>query len=403
MLQFNPQKQKCTGCAACYSICPAGCISMQRDEEGFLYPVQGDGCTQCGLCRKVCPALEERTDSPFLQKAFCALTRDSAVWRRSASGGAFSEICRHWAGPDTLIVGAAWDGLHVHHTCVHGFSGTPPLTGSKYICSDVEDTFVEVRSALKAGCKAIFCGCPCQVAGLKSFLRKDYGNLLTIDLICHGAGSPAVFEACIESMSRHLGEKITAYRFRAKPHSYHEEDYICRITTEKRSLHVVRDPYMQLFLSQNALRPSCGENCRYRTPNRPGDLTIADFKGLAKVFPDLKYSRRNRSTVVANSPKGEAVCTLLKETMELRPCLVRDVAEHNPLFARQTQASRQRDAFFRDFVADNRKAIAQWTVPLTLHRSGIRKAFASRLPVPLRKLIHSILHPTEHPFAHSPR
>lgn len=404
MLKFNPDKANCTGCAACYSACPVHCITMNADAEGFLYPDASDACTGCGLCEKVCPAhpagsaaalrLSPEEETRKVQ-AYAAVAKDTAIWRRSASGGAFSEICRHWAERDTLIVGAAWDGLRVRHVGVRGFGEIAPLCKSKYVSSAIEDTFIGIRDALKAGRKAIFCGCPCQVAGLKAFLRKDNGNLLTIDLICHGAGSPRVFEACMDSISKHLGEKVTAYQFRAK-RKYFEVDYLSRVTTGRHTSYITKDPYMQLFLSQNALRPSCGKNCKYRNPHRPGDLTIADFKGLTAVFPDLTFQKKNWSTIVCNTQKGLKLIPLLQKTMDMRPCSLEAIAKHNPLFARQTFFSEERDAFFLDFTADPEKAIAKWTAPPTMFKPSLKKNLINHLPTTLLKFASRMYHIIRH-------
>lgn len=387
MLDFNPNKNSCTGCAACYSVCPVHCISMKRDEEGFLYPEASDACIHCGLCEKVCPSFLPKSENGYSQKAVGAVTKDNAIWRRSASGGAFSEICRAWADSNTLIVGAAWDGLKVHHIGVAGFENIGPLCKSKYISSAIEDTFVDIRDVLKEGRKVIFCGCPCQVAGLKAFLRKEYDNLLTIDLICHGQGSPAVFEACIENMSDFWGEKITNYQFRAKRKRY-ETDYICCVTTTKSVYYIVKDPYMQLFLSQNALRPSCGENCSYRDYRRPGDLTIADLKGLPQLFPDQAFPKKNWSTIVCNTEKGKCCIDSLSSNMEIRPITIDDVISYNPLFAKQTWFSKDRDSFFRDFIIDKRKAIEKWTTPLQVFKPSLLRTLLSRMPVWIKPYIY---------------
>ena len=136
------------------------------------------------------------------------------------------------------------------------------------------------------------------MAGLKSSLGKDYSNLLPIDLICHGVGSPTVFLECIRNMEESFGGKITAYEFRTKKVAWRKEDSLKQTTLK--SIRVFNDPYIQLFLSQNCLRPSCGENCRFRNKNREGDITIGDFKGLGLVFPKLSGSKLNYSTMVFN-------------------------------------------------------------------------------------------------------
>ena len=183
MLSFTKNKSECMGCSACMAACPVDCISMQIDEEGFWYPFSSDACIHCGRCERVCPILRtDKTAHHEAQRAFACLTKDDAIWRRSASGGAFSEICFAWGDEKTIVVGAAWDGLKVHHVCVEGVSNIAKLCKSKYVASYPENTFREIKNYLKEGRKVIYCGVPCQVAGLNSFLNHSYDNLLTIDL-----------------------------------------------------------------------------------------------------------------------------------------------------------------------------------------------------------------------------
>lgn len=390
MLSFNPEKKNCSGCAACYSVCPKQCISMARDEEGFDYPqlTSPETCINCGLCEKVCP-INVTFPVKVEQKAFCAVTKDYSIWHRSASGGAFSEICRAWGDDKTLVVGAAWDGLYVHHIGIVGVENIQPLCNSKYVSSHIEDTFREIREYLKNG-NVIFCGTPCQVGGLRSFLRKDYENLLTIDLICHGVGSPAVFEACARAISRHAGQKLKAYSFRAK-RRVHEADHLTLLTFENKRVHVTQDPYIQLFLKQTCLRPSCGKNCKFRGRHkRPGDFTIADFKGLTKIFPDLLGTKKNYSTIVANSEKALSAIPQLEKQMEMRPVSIEDVVKYNPLFDRHTWFSEERDKFFKEFVKDADSTIEKHTSKAIIYNSFLRECF-NILPCQVRALIMKIL------------
>lgn len=380
MLSFNPKKSNCSGCAACYSICPKKCISMVRDEEGFDYPeiTSPDLCIDCKLCEKVCPAnivLPVKVE----QKAYAALSNKYSIWHRSASGGAFSEICRAWGDEHTLVVGAAWDGFYVHHLGVIGVSNIRPLCNSKYVSSHIEDTFIEIREYLKNG-KVIFCGTPCQVSGLRTFLRKDYENLLTIDLICHGVGSPKVFEACTRAISKQAGKQLKAYSFRAK-RKVHETDHLTLLAFEGDTQYVTQDQYIQLFLKQACLRPSCGQNCKYRGRyKRPGDFTIADFKGLATVFPDLLGTKRNYSTIVANSEKALNLIPQLHNHMEMRPVSIDDIIRFNPLFDRHTWFSEDRDKFFDEFVKDEDGTIAKYTKPYQIATMSVKKRIFGVLP-----------------------
>lgn len=391
MLSFNSEKVNCMGCTACYSVCPKHCIVMQSDDEGFLYPVVNHSdCIDCGLCERVCPIVNAKIPNTYSQKAVAAVSKDYKVWKRSASGGAFSEICRQWADNNTLIVGAVWDGLRVHHVGVIGYENIAPLCKSKYISSPIEDSFIEIKRHLKSGKKAIFCGCPCQVDGLHHFLRKDYENLLTIDLICHGQGSPLVFKESMNVLGKQLGETVLSYEFRAKREIY-ETDYLAFVKTNKSEYYIVHDPYIQLFLSQDALRPSCGENCRYRNVDRTGDLTIADCKGLTKIYPDLIGTKRNYSTIVSNTAKGESVLDKLNQTMEIRLCSLDNVIKYNPLFARQTWFSKNRDKFFKRFKDSPESAIINNTKPYVHYKYTWKKRILAVLPSYVVHLIYKII------------
>ena len=389
MLSFNPEKIDCSGCAACYSACPKHCITMVKDEEGFDYPVltSPEACIGCNLCETVCPAIKTVNRELSNQKAFATVSKDFNIWHRSASGGAFSEICRAWGDGNTLVVGAAWKGLYVHHIGVVGVENISPLCKSKYVSSHIEDTFREIKDYLAHG-KVIFCGTPCQVSGLRSFLRKDFENLLTIDLICHGVGSPSVFEACANAISKQENKPLKEYTFRAKRRA-HEVDHLTLLTFfDGSKKYVCDDQYMQLFLKQTCLRPSCGKNCKYRGRNkRPGDFTIADFKGLTEIFPDLIGTKMNYSTIVANTEKASAVLDVLGNNMEIRPVQIEDVVRYNPLFDKHTWFSESRDAFFEDFIEDRNHAIMKWTHPYIESKRSIKRLIFDICSSRVRKLL----------------
>lgn len=387
MLSFL-EKDKCTGCTACMAACPIACIKMVQNDEGFFYPEAEDRCINCGKCQRVCPIHNpESAGEISSQEAYAALTKDHRTWQKSASGGAFSEICRAWDNGNTVFAGAAWDGLAVHHICVSGVEHIAPLRKSKYIASNMEQTFSEIKKELDAGRRLLFCGTPCQVAGLKRFLGRPYEQLLLVDLICHGVGSIAVFHSCIRQIEKQYGKVVKAYEFRAK-RNVHEADHIQRVRFENGdSVFLEKDPYMQLFLSQTCLRSSCGKNCMFRTSKREGDITIADFKGLDKVFPELCGTKKNYSTIVFNTEKGRSLLGALGNTMELRKCDIADISAYNPLFSRQTWFSEERDSFFADYVSNPEEAIEVWTKPAKERHQSVKRRVWNCLPVFVRKIV----------------
>lgn len=386
MLYFIKNKSQCTGCTACYSSCPKHCITMRRDEEGFLYPVASDACIHCGKCESVCPVKQDTVGLIDIeQRCFAALSRDRILWENSSSGGAFGEICRIWGDSDSIVVGAAWDGFRVHHICISGNDNIRPLQKSKYLQSDMEDVFIKIRDALKEGKKVVFSGVPCQVAGLKNFLGADYNNLLNIDLICHGAGSPAVFEQCIRALEKELGKRIYSYSFRNKE-SKTEESFLVN-GKERKLIFLKNDPYFQLFMSQRCLRKSCGDNCIFRNSKRQGDLTIADFKHPEKVFKDLEASNQNYSTIIINTKKGEKVLGLMKDSMDIRECSIDYIKEYNPLFFRHTETATDRDDFFEDFCNSPEAAVMKWTKPAQVINPLSLKNIFLKAPRPVKIVV----------------
>lgn len=391
MLYFNDNKANCTGCSACYSVCPIQCITMYRDEEGFLYPVASDKCVKCGKCKIVCPMQKSTYNhSDFEKKAFCALSKSKSIWTRSTSGGAFSEICNAFGDENTIICGAAWDNLSVKHICIKGVNNISSLCKSKYIASSLDNVFKEIKKYLENGIKVIFCGTPCQVDGLRNMLGKSYDNLLLIDLICHGVGSSAVFHECIFKMQKQFSQNITKFGFREKRNCY-ETDYLSKITFEDGSgKYLINDQYIQLFLKQNCLRPSCGKNCHYRTENRVGDITIADFKGLTEVFPELLGTKKNYSSIIVNSEKAYKLIDRLKKQMIMFECDLENIKKFNPLFHRQTWFSDDRNAFFEDFTKNPSEAIEKWTIPATLSIVSHKKSLYNFLPIFIRRILIKI-------------
>lgn len=357
MLYFTVSKDKCTGCTACKTICPTQCISMKKDEEGFLYPYADESkCIHCKACERVCPMLKIHSDDAqkrIDQFAAAAICKDYSDWEKSASGGAFKSICDVFAemnsGRPLRVYGAAFNQLYVEHKGEE-YPDIEEFHKSKYVQSDMKNCFYEIKQDLIEGKAVVFSGTPCQVAGLKCLLKKDYENLLCIDLICHGVGSPMVFSDYLREKEKQTGKRITAYTFRTKKKKWgNYERYRSIVNYSDGSVEAeVEDPYNRLFLNQLCLRDCCGENCQFRTSERWGDLTIADFNNFIRSFPKQK-DNRGHSTIVVNTEKGRSVYERLPEFMTLLPCSLDNIAKNNPLFVRSTSGNPARNRFFSDY------------------------------------------------------
>ncbi len=346
-------RSQCTGCAACANACPHGSVSMEPIEEGFLYPLIDNTCLECGLCDSVCPVITKKHEiAPEIeQHAVAAISRDKEVVKSSSSGGAFSEICRAFGDENTAIFGARFNGLAVEHSFVIGTEQIGPFRKSKYVQSTIGQSFRKAAEFLQEGRKVIFSGTPCQLAGLRSFLKAPNDNLFCIDFICHGVGSPGVFAASLKDIEARYRSKLRSFGFRNQVVRFgNRRDFVCKYEFENgKTVLEPDDPYQRLFLSQLCLRQCCGENCRYRNPNRQGDMTIADFKGKFVIFPKM-LDNRNYSTIIFNSLKGSRVFKKLQHKMRTVPCSMHLIERYNPLFFRTTKSNLDRAAFFHSFV-----------------------------------------------------
>ena len=188
------EKKDCCGCSACVSKCPKQCISMIVDNEGFSYPyLDKENCIDCGLCEKVCPVINQNEPKKPL-RCYAAINPDENIRVKSSSGGIFTMIAEYIIAEGGVVFGAAWNkNWQVEHTYTEVKEGLKVFRGSKYIQSIIGDSFIQVELFLKVGRKVLFSGTPCQIAGLKKFLRKEYNNLITVDFVCHGVPSPGVF------------------------------------------------------------------------------------------------------------------------------------------------------------------------------------------------------------------
>lgn len=320
-------KDKCCACGACMNICPKQAISMKEDEYGFLYPHIDDTiCIKCGACKRVCSYQNNKVKNvPKATYAGANKNRDQIL--SSASGGVFVAIATKVLKENGVVVGAALEkenGKFVnHHIAVKSIQDLYKLQGSKYIQSYNGLLYKSVKTMLEQGTKVLYSGTPCQVAGLYGFLGKDYENLLTIDLVCHGTPNNKMFNDYIKVKQSQLkAEEITNYIFRDKKHGWGESgrvDYIDKDGSEKSRYSLARtDSYNSLFLDVLISRENC-YSCKYAGANRPGDITLGDYWGIENVHPEIVKSNNvdieaGISCIIANTDKGKQVCDSLNNS-----------------------------------------------------------------------------------------
>ena len=306
-------KIECCGCGACYNSCPRQAISMESDREGFLYPqVIEDLCIACGKCQKSCPSLHGIYDRSSNPECYVAMASDS-VRKNSSSGGMFTLYAEYVLSQGGSVCGAAFDeDFKVKHVLVNNRSDLEKLKKSKYVQSDTNRVYTQIRQVLEEQHPVLFCGCPCQVAGLRTYLGKDYELLYTIDLMCHGAPSPGLFASYLKEKHGHKNVKYVG--FRDKDFYGWSTEMTVRYTDgsvyhNTRSL----DSFYKAFLPLLSTRPHCGQ-CRFSVVPRQGDITLADFWGVEKYDP--KYSDgKGTSLMTINSERGKKLLAQVRPQM----------------------------------------------------------------------------------------
>lgn len=303
-------KNQCTGCTACANICPKSCIEMKEDDEGFSYPViDNSKCISCLACERVCPILNNHTHKDEETKAYAALSKNDETRLESSSGGIFSELAKLILQSNGIVYGAKYDDdFKVIHTGIEDIESLKELRGAKYSQSDLSTIFQTIKTQLNNGRQVLFSGTPCQIGGLKAFLKKDYDNLYCIDFVCHGVPSPLVWKKYIEYRSQvDADNQVPEYiNLRNKESGWSHYSYQIEFAYSKSNHYLCqndKDLYMSLFVNNYILRRSCS-NCYYKGYSRESDITLGDFWGIWDILPSMD-DNKGTSVVFTHSNKGE--------------------------------------------------------------------------------------------------
>lgn len=342
------EKKQCSGCFACVTACPLGCISMIPDNEGFVYPkVDTTKCINCDLCSKKCPLINKKevpiTDIPV----YSVINKNEEIRKNSSSGGVFSLFAEEIIKNGGVVFGASFseDFKSVHHISVTKIEDLAKLRGSKYLQSNIDVTYKEAETYLKKGSFVYFSGTPCQITGLYSYLGKDYENLYTQDFICHGVPSPMVWKKYVEKREEIADSKTTKIFFRNKEKGWKlfstQFDFI---NGDKYLQDLTEDLYMKGFLSDMYLRPSC-HDCGFKTVNRVADITLADFWGIEKTDLNMDDDK-GTSLVLLHSEKGKAFFEKIKPNILCKEANLDFAIRCNPAISKSSVPHKNRRKFF---------------------------------------------------------
>ena len=327
------EKKQCCGCGACMNICPKGAITMDKDVYGFYYPtINNSLCINCGACTRVCAF--QNADSKETEKTGYGVTaKDDSLTEKSSSGGVFAVVAKHILKQGGIVYGAAYadTDLFVHHIRIESVSDLARLQGSKYVRSEIQDIFTDVRNQLKTGRPVLFSGTPCQVGAIKAFLGKEPENLYTMDIVCHGTPSGDMFKNYIRLKEQKYGKQVTGFVFRNKENGWSTSTgKITFIDGTEKKIYSSEESYPRYFLAGSLYRDSC-YNCRYASADRPGDITAGDFWGVEKANSsfDAEHHHKGISALICNTEKGKELFEECKDDFYFFDSSFEEIARGN--------------------------------------------------------------------------
>ena len=380
-------KADCCACGACVNICPKHAISMQKDENGFMYPVIDDTlCIGCQACTKVC-AFQNINEKKGAIDVYAAARNDEKKILKSTSGGIFAVFAEKVLEKQGIVYGATMEycnqQLQVRHVGIETLEELERLQGSKYVQSDLGNVYSEVREQLLKGREVLFSGTPCQVAGLKAFLKREYNNLLTIDIICHGVPSNTLFQEHIKELEKKLGVKIEKYVFRNKENGWGLKSKIIGVKENGEKMEYQYNAselsYYSLFLDGYIYRENCYK-CKYTNEYRPADITIGDYWGVGDIHPAYITDNGGKlekklgiSTIILNSEHGKDCLYNVEEKLYMYESEFEKVASRNPQLRVPCKYPSVRNKIFSIYRNKGYVAVDKYAVRLNRRKENKRK------------------------------
>lgn len=308
-------KKDCCGCGACFNICPTKCIKMEYDDEGFLYPIiDKEKCVDCGLCEKVCPIINNKfTGNIDSVDVYGCTNKNLSILKDSTSGGFFTELAKYAINHNGVVFGARFDeNLNVIHTYIENEEDIKYFRGSKYVQSNTKKTFKEVKKFLEEKRLVLYSGTPCQIAGLKCFLGKDYINLITCDLVCEGVPSTKIFNSYIKHYEKKYKSKIVNMKFRDKKFGWLYFNLSLEFENGKKKKIIGHaSPYISSLFNLHSIRKSCYD-CKFRKLNSNSDFKLADFWKVNNNHSS-NYNYYGVSHILVTSDKAKKIFEKLKK------------------------------------------------------------------------------------------
>lgn len=380
----------CTGCHACVSICPKNCISIVVNEEGFSYPeINTSKCIQCNLCDRICPVMNEQVKSMHTQ-VYGIKNKNEKERQDSTSGGVFSLLAEQILEQGGVVFGAAYnDDFVVQHIAVRDKKDLNKLRNAKYTQSILGNSFKETETLLKSGRKVLFSGTPCQCAGLKQFLRKEYDNLLLVDLICHGVPSPKIWQMYINyrSLKENKGKRPVRINMRSKKSGWSQYGYSTEFDYGEGNItriHNSQDLFMKAFVGNICLRKSCSD-CVSKGIERCTDFTLGDYWGVWNQHPKFDDDK-GTSIVFVHSKKGENILKQLEDKMNCIEVDIEEAYRENESLVISSKAHEKREEFFEKVNPSNfQELVLEYFLPKKIKKVGLFEKIKGKVKMMLMR------------------
>ena len=370
-------KENCCGCTACVSVCPKNAIEMISDEEGFKYPkVDKTKCINCNLCEKVCPYKNKEKYYYYETKGFLIQNKNYDVLNNSTSGGFFDSISKYIVKNKGFVCGATFeDNFVVRHEIYSNMENINKFRESKYVQSDMNNCFIKIKKLLESGNVVCFSGTPCQVVGLKRYLRKEYDNLFTVDFCCRSVPSPILLEEYKKYQESKYKSKIVDFHFRKKTYGYHHGTLRINFANGKEYNGSNRvDLYNKTFHSDKCSRLSC-YNCIAKGIQRESDFTIFDSWNPSLLNEHIKDNDLGYTTLFIQSEKGMKLFDEhLKKDFDVYKIDVKNASKlTGGMLENSIKFSDERNNFYKDLIKDGYKKHVMKYINVTLKDYLIEK------------------------------
>lgn len=342
-------QQNCTGCTACGEICPKKCITLDKNDEGFIIPiVNKDECINCGLCDKVCMAKNIEYEAET-NEVYAFKNKSVDIRKSSTSGGFFSTLSDWILNQNGVIYGAVFDeNFIVKHICATNEKNRNKMRTSKYVQSDIRGIFSSIYNGLILNKIVLFSGTPCQIAGLIRFLKLkkcDTSKLITCDFVCHGTSSPLIWEEYLNYIRAKYHDNITEINFRDKTYGWHKPVLKINLENSMQALDEKKDPFYLLFYSNCILRTSC-YFCKFSKTTRVSDITMGDCWGIDSMKPELDDDN-GISLLLINTDKGKKIFNNIVKKDEIIKISYEDIRQ--PHLYAPVQMPKNRKKFWQDY------------------------------------------------------